>query len=43
MKQLGAYEVRDSEINKSPFLLVFRLVFCVASRVTYPDAPLDAP
>ena len=28
---------RDSEINKSPFLLVFRLVFCVASRVTCPD------
>ncbi len=29
--------LRDSEIDKSPFLIVFRLVFCVASRVTYPD------
>jgi hypothetical protein len=27
----------DSEINNWPFLLVFRLVFCVASRVAYPD------
>jgi hypothetical protein len=32
-----ALGVRDSEINNFPFLLVFRLVFCVASRVTYPD------
>jgi hypothetical protein len=29
--------LRDSETNNSPFLLVFRFVFCVASRVAYPD------
>ncbi|MDL1979698.1 MAG: hypothetical protein LWX52_16720, partial [Deltaproteobacteria bacterium] len=37
LKQEKNGSFRDSEINKSPLLLVFRLVFCVASRVKYPD------
>ena len=32
---VGLTDIRGTEINNSPILLVFQLVFCVASKGTY--------